>query len=544
MERRALIAVVISLVILIVYQEVVIKRLYPPIPAPPVEEAPPSPVAEPARPAPPAEAPVAPPPPAALAEGRDIVIDTELYRAVFTTAGARLKSLQLKRYRTAVQPDSPPLELVLKSPVEDFPLGVELRGAQTVSDRNVAYQVDRERIEIAGSRTTEITFRGELAGVSISKRVTASGDRYLFGVDVAVQAPPPRFSELALSWHEGIAARGTPAHEVIFDTVVTLQGTKLRRESFDKLAAGSLLESNIAWVAFSGPYFLAAMVPRAEPENPLRVFMKSREHAVMTQVLLPAGQFTGHFDLYLGPKDVDILEEAGHSLRRAVDLGWFTFVALPLLHALRFSNRLTHNYGIDIILLTVVIKILFIPLTQKSLKSMREMQKLQPQMAAIRERYKDKPEEMNREIMELYRRHKVNPFGGCLPMVLQIPVFIGLYQALANAVELRHAGFAGWINDLSAPDRLGSIQLPFVHQPGFPVLTLLMGASMFVQQWMTPTTADPSQQRVMLIMPVLFTFMFINFPSGLTLYWLVNNILTIAQQYAMNRPGRDTRNQR
>jgi YidC/Oxa1 family membrane protein insertase len=168
---------------------------------------------------------------------------------------------------------------------------------------------------------------------------------------------------------------------------------------------------------------------------------------------------------------------------------------------------------------------------------MRAMQKLQPQMAKIREQLKDKPDEMNKEIMELYRRHKVNPLGGCLPMVLQIPVFVGLYNALMNAVELRHAPFALWIRDLSAPDRLGSIQLPFVEQPGIPVLTGLMGVSMFVQQLMTPVaTADPVQQRVMLIMPVLFTFMFINFPSGLTLYWLVNNILTIAQQYTVNRP--------
>jgi len=166
---------------------------------------------------------------------------------------------------------------------------------------------------------------------------------------------------------------------------------------------------------------------------------------------------------------------------------------------------------------------------------MREMQKLQPQMAKIRERFKDTPEQMNKEIMELYRRHKVNPLGGCLPMVLQIPVFIGLYQALLNTIELRHAPFLLWINDLSAPDRLGALQLPFVQHPGIPVLTLLMGVSMFVQQWMTPSAGDPAQQRVMMIMPLMFTFMFVNFPSGLALYWLVNNLLTIAQQFYMNR---------
>ena len=168
-------------------------------------------------------------------------------------------------------------------------------------------------------------------------------------------------------------------------------------------------------------------------------------------------------------------------------------------------------------------------------KSMREIQKLQPQMTKIREKFKDNQEEMNKEIMELYRRHKVNPLGGCLPMLVQMPVFIGLYSALSHAVELRHAPFVGWINDLSGPDRLGTIQLPFVQHPGIPVLTLLMGGTMFLQQWMTPAAGDPSQQRVMMIMPLMFTFMFVNLPSGLVLYWLVNNILTIAQQYYINR---------
>jgi YidC/Oxa1 family membrane protein insertase len=140
-------------------------------------------------------------------------------------------------------------------------------------------------------------------------------------------------------------------------------------------------------------------------------------------------------------------------------------------------------------------------------------------------------------MMELYRRHKVNPFGGCVPMLLQFPVFIGLYQALMNAVELRHAPFFLWIDDLSAPDRLGSIQLPFVDQAGIPVLTVFMGASMLAQQWMTPAAGDPAQQRVMMLMPLIFTFVFVNFPSGLVLYWLVNNVLTIAQQYSINRPS-------
>jgi YidC/Oxa1 family membrane protein insertase len=203
----------------------------------------------------------------------------------------------------------------------------------------------------------------------------------------------------------------------------------------------------------------------------------------------------------------------------------------------------TANYGLDIILLTVLIKVLFIPLTQKSFQSMHALQKLQPEMKRLQERFKDDREALNREMMELYRRHKVNPLGGCLPMLLQMPVFIGLYNALFYAVELRHAPFALWINDLSAPDRLPALPSPpiaelFGVEMRIPVLTLLMGASMLVQQKMTPPAGDPAQQRMMMFMPVIFTVMFVSFPAGLVLYWLVNNVLTIAQQAMMQRAGK------
>jgi YidC/Oxa1 family membrane protein insertase len=344
---------------------------------------------------------------------------------------------------------------------------------------------------------------------------------------------------MAVGWPKQIAQIHEKNKEVVFESLLVLEADKLQHEKFDALASGKVLDKGIGWFAYSGRYFLAAMVPSGCTQGTnavegLRLWLKQRNGIVEAAALLPPGCFDPRFELYLGPKELDRL--TGHSLRRAVDLGWFSFVALPMLRVLKFSHSITGNYGTDIILLTILIKILFFPLTQKSFKSMKEMQKLQPQMTAIRERLKDKPDEMNKEIMELYRRNKVNPLGGCLPMLLQMPVFIGLYQALLNSVELRHAPFAGWINDLSAPDRLGSLHIPFVEPPGFPVLTLLMGASMVIQQWMTPvTTADPTQQRMMMLMPVVFTFMFISFPSGLTLYWLVNNILTIAQQYVINR---------
>ena len=205
---------------------------------------------------------------------------------------------------------------------------------------------------------------------------------------------------------------------------------------------------------------------------------------------------------------------------------------------LRFFNHYINNYGVSIILLTILIKILFWPLTHKSYKSMGEMKKLQPRMAKIREKYKDNKQQMNREMMALYKTYKVNPMGGCLPMVIQIPVFFALFRILGNAIELRHAPFMLWINDLSAPDRLFNLpfQVPLMAPPtGIPVLTLLMGASMFLQQKMTPTPGDPTQAKIMMFLPIIFTFMFINFPSGLVLYWLVNNILSIGQQYRIQK---------
>jgi len=244
---------------------------------------------------------------------------------------------------------------------------------------------------------------------------------------------------------------------------------------------------------------------------------------------VPSAEGDVAYDVFHGPKDPKILDALGHGLDRVIDFGWFWFIAQPLLHLLEALYRLTGNYGIAIILLTAGVKVVTLPLMQTSFRSMKAMQALQPEMQRLRERYKDDAGELQKQMMELYRKNKVNPFAGCLPMVLQIPIFVGLYNALKNAIELRHAPFFAWITDLSAPDRL------MVGGVGVPVLTLLMGLSMLMQQRMTPQQGDPAQQRMMMIMPLVFTFMFINFPSGLVLYWLVNNVLTIAQQGFMLR---------
>lgn len=561
MERNALLAIVISLLILLVWNEVVLKQ-YAPIAEPGQESAqgePAAPVAD-ARPpdAPvdplvtaPDPAPAIDAPPASrhgaapLVEGEDVVVETDVFRAVFTTAGARLKSLRLKQYEETAEKGGPHQELVQVAPGSPLPLGLHLRGkGGEADDRGVLYTVDRKELSLAGDESGSVVFSGQIDGATVTKRLKLTGNRYLWNLDVDVDSPPAYVSELGVTWNgllekpggwqSGVAPTANP-----YSSILALEDDSLHTRTDEELATGAAFEGPTSWIGFNGQYFFAALLDdsKVDPADAptARAWASSRGHEAQA-MLRVASTDSAKVAVYTGPKDIDELEEAGHTLRRALDLGWFTIVALPLLQLLRFLYRFTGNHGVDIILLTVLIKLLFYPLTKKSFQSMKAMQKLQPEMERIKEAYKDKPEQMNQAVMEMYRKHKVNPLGGCLPMFLQLPVFIGLYNALLNAVELRHAPFVGWIQDLSAPDRLGDFQLPFVTGAGIPVLTLIMGASMLVQQKMTPTTtADPMQQRMMMLMPVVFTFMFINFPAGLTLYWLVNNILTIGQQYLINR---------
>jgi len=217
-------------------------------------------------------------------------------------------------------------------------------------------------------------------------------------------------------------------------------------------------------------------------------------------------------------------------LEDTIDFGWFAFgsfeivraLAKPLFYVLRYFHDFTHNYGLSIILLTVCVKLFFVPLQYKGYKSMKDMQVIQPKVQELQKKYKDDREQLSKEQIKLFRDHKVNPVGGCLPILLQMPVFIALFNILYMTIDLRQAPFALWITDLSVPD-------PFY------VLPILMGASMVLQQKIMPTTMDPTQAKMMLMLPVFLTFIFLNFPSGLVLYWLTNNVLTIAQQFITDR---------
>ena len=228
------------------------------------------------------------------------------------------------------------------------------------------------------------------------------------------------------------------------------------------------------------------------------------------------------YQVYLGPKKAEELKAIGVGADRLVNFGFFGILAKPIRWVLNLTDSVTGNYGIDIIILSILIKVIFLPLTQMSFKSMKGMQKVQPEMKRLRETYKDDKARLQQEIMLLYKRRKINPVSGCLPMLIQIPVFIALYNVLQKTFEMRHAPFFLWIRDLSAKD-------PIYITP------LIMGASMVIQQKMTPSGTDPAQAKMMMFMPVLFTFLFLNFPSGLVLYWLVNNVLSIAHQYYINK---------
>jgi YidC/Oxa1 family membrane protein insertase len=292
-----------------------------------------------------------------------------------------------------------------------------------------------------------------------------------------------------------------------------------------KLEGQKNIEGPFTWIASEDMYFVAALMPSDETMGALaRKGSGDRvEVGMFAQVELPSGS-AANMDgaAYIGPKEMTSLRAVSQSLIKTIELGIFGFIAKPLLDMLNYFYKFVGNYGFSIIILSALIKIVFIPFSTISHKSMKKMSKLQPQINALRDRYKKDKDKLNQEIMKLYQENKVNPASGCLPILVQIPVFFALYRALLGAIELRHAPFFFWITDLSAKD-------PMYITPIF------MGATMVLQQKMTPATGDPRQAQLMMFMPIVFTALFLSFPSGLVVYWTVNNVLTIGHQYWMNR---------
>jgi YidC/Oxa1 family membrane protein insertase len=537
MEKRAFLAIALSLLVLVLYQEW-ISRQYPTAPPqPPPEQKTEAekakvPTAESITPSAPAE--IKPVPTPAGESIEDIRIETDNYIALFTTHGGRLKSFKFKHYQATADPNSPPFEMIATVPGVPYPLGVKWSSTSPADDASIIYRVDGGDLKLSGEAKGTLTFQGTAPdGATITKKLSFSGAQYPIGLEVNVSsangsALAPATLLTAPDQH------GKPNPEAPFEGLLTVVDNKVKREHVtDELRKGKEFSGQLSWAGFGFTYFMMALVP--ENGAGYRVDVQQSGPALILNVAEAAGKPNGtQYTFFVGPKELNVLESIGKGMEKAIDFGYFGFISIPFLYVLHFFHQFTRSYGIDIILLTVLLKILTAPLTHKSYASMKQMQKLQPQMERLKEKYKDDREKLNKEIMEMYRRNGVNPLGGCLPMVVQFPVFIGLYNALYIPIELRHAPFL-WINDLSKPDWQS---LPFEFAGwhlGIPVLTILMGASMFMQQWMTPSAGDPNQRKLMLMMPLIFTFMFVTFPAGLTIYWLINNVLSIAQQWWINR---------
>lgn len=538
MEKRTLLAVVLSLLILVVFQEWMTRQYGTPAqPALEEKEAGKTPAPSQPKPLPKRQEAksisIAPPDMV-----KEIKVETDHYVALFTNRGARLKNFSLKQYRTSVEEQSSPFQMISSTPGVPPPLGIQLHGANPFNDEGLIYSVRGGNLRLTGDAKGTIIFQGRTpTGATLTKEFTFTGSSYPIGLEVSVAGAGENISPALLLSTDGNHNKA-PEKDAVFEGLIALVDNKIKREGIDDIKKGKELSGSLSWAGFGYTYFIFALLPESETGKKLTV--KEIGPALVMEI---AGQSEtnseakSRYTLFIGPKELDTLKVMDKGLERSIDFGYFGFVSVPFLYVMHFSHRFTASYGIDIILLTILIKLILAPLTHKSFVSMKQMQKLQPQMERIKEKFKDDKEKLNKEIMELYRRNKVNPLGGCLPMLFQFPVFIGLYNALLTPIELRHAPFM-WIKDLSRPD-WESLPLTLADwHVGIPILTLLMGASMFAQQWMTPSAGDPNQRRMMLMMPVIFTAMFVTFPAGLTIYWLVNNVLSIAQQYFINRMDR------
>jgi YidC/Oxa1 family membrane protein insertase len=475
----------------------------------------------------------------------EIKVETPLYQAIFTNKGATIKSFKLKKYKTTMEPESPLVELINITGNDTSFLSVDFGVEKSVVNHQVFYSADQNSVNVPeGSAPKDLTFRYPAAnGVSIDQTFRFYPDKYTIDLYVTVNnnagAPINGNLKARIEGMPPAAKKGSSS----FVGATLLLNNKYEQYKPSKMKEGKSLTGKIGWIAYESDYFISSVIPEDQKEGEF-YGLTAPSGLVSATYISPAisinassSASTG-YTLYLGPRDQEALQAAGKNLDSAINFGFFNIIAKPLHFLLRFFNRYVHNYGISIIILTILIKIIFWPLTHKSYVSMKEMQKLQPLMAKLREKHKNDREQMQRELMGLYKTYKVNPMGGCLPMLIQIPVFFALYRILSISIELRQAPFMFWISDLSAPDRLFNFpfSIPFMYPPyGIPVLTLLMGASMFLQQKMSPPPGDPAQAKMMMFLPVIFTVMFINFPSGLVLYWLVNNVISIGQQYRIKK---------
>jgi len=563
MDKRTILAVVLSLAVLLVYQFFFVKPPVPKNTAVPQQSvnqtakdktstsasAPVSAPASTSALAKPADKAVAVKP---EVPARDIKVETPNYTAVFSTRGAALKSLKLKAYYqdcyvctddiwpkvkgiftgSKESPKPKTKEFVELVDVRDgmpYPLAITFPDSSNAVAPDAVFDTATSKLDLINTKEKQqLVFSKSYHDIKIEKIFTFDPAGYVIGLEVKVHnlTSSPITQIPRLNWYQYVDPQKVEDSYGHDGPVVSVGGS-IERQEVKKLDAESILGPNVLWGAFESKYFIASFIPEnpsltnvvmtRDANNMVSVGMKGRKEVI------PGRQNSAFsYSLYLGPKQYDLLKTLGVGLESAIDFGWFKWLAIPALWILNFLYGFVLNYGIAIIILTTIIKIIFWPLGNLSYKSMNEMKKLQPKIEALKEKYKNDQSKIGQETMALYREHKVNPFSGCLPMLIQIPVFFGLYKALMYSIELRQSPFFFWIQDLSAPD-------PYYITP------IIMGATQFISQKMTPAMGDPMQQKIMLLMPVIFTFFFLNFPAGLVIYWLFNNILQIGQQFYINK---------
>ncbi|HFG1973213.1 TPA: membrane protein insertase YidC [Vibrio cholerae] len=465
------------------------------------------------------------------AKAKTITVSTDVLTLSIDTLGGDVVSAKLNQYSEELNsPES--FVLLQNTQGHQFIAQSGLVGPQGIdvtSNNRPAYQVSADSFTLAeGQDELRIPMTYQANGIDYTKTFILKRGSY--AVDVVFDVANNSGSEATLGMYAHLRQNlldsgGNLAMPTYRGGAYSTSDVRYKKYSFDDMKDRNLSVPNdvtVNWVAMIQHYFASAWIPRDEPQAQLysRVINNLGDMGIRTPNKTIANGDKAEFEatLWVGPKLQDQMAATAPNLDLVVDYGWLWFIAKPLHWLLSVIQNFVGNWGVAIICLTFIVRGAMYPLTKAQYTSMAKMRMLQPKLQAMRERIGDDRQRMSQEMMELYKKEKVNPLGGCLPILLQMPIFIALYWALMESVELRHSPFFGWIHDLSAQD-------PYY------ILPLLMGASMFVIQKMSPTTiTDPMQQKIMTFMPVMFTFFFLWFPSGLVLYWLVSNIVTLIQQ--------------
>lgn len=489
-----------------------------------------------AQPSAPDAAPLPPGQQAGLPQGGQRVrVSTDKLIAEIDTAGGDLRNLVLIDHQAADDKSQP---LVLfRDQGEPFYVTQSGLIGQGLANHNTLYSVADSKYQLGPAQDKlEVRLSAPPApdDVQVTKVYTFHRGSYL--IDVAYEVTNKSASPVApYAYYQFLRDSAPPPGNVkMLNTytgpAVFNQKDKFVKVSFSDIDKGKETYSKKAdngWLAFLQHYFVAAWLPKGDMEREFYT-RKIGDKLYAAGVIVPVGAIqpgqtvTIDVPLYAGPQEVDKLAALAPGLDLVVDYGWLTIIAAPIFKVLKFIHQWVGNWGVAIILLTVMIKLLFYPLQSRASRSMAQMKVLAPRMQKLKEQYGDDRAKLQQAMMELYKKEKINPLGGCLPIMIQIPVFISLYWVLLATVELRHAPFTLWINDLSAAD------------PYF-ILPVIYAITMLVQMRLQPASPDPMQQKVMMAMPIVFSVLFLFFPAGLVLYWIVNNVLTIAQQWHINR---------